>query len=126
MTGKLSINLKFALAILILFTSTYLCETAFSEIQIIYIDHIFLVSIQTLEENLSIVVSNITHRYIIKKTYKSTYQLNFIIYTLIILLNYFFIIYAYLFKVYFFSKAIKTSLCICYLFNLCAGKFSLY
>jgi hypothetical protein len=52
--------LKEALLILILFASKYLCETTFSQLQIIKNKHRFCLSEETLEANLRITVSNIT------------------------------------------------------------------
>ncbi|XP_060873903.1 SCAN domain-containing protein 3-like [Metopolophium dirhodum] len=51
---------KAALLILIPFASTYLCETAFSQLQIIKNKHRSCISQQSLESNLRISVSNIT------------------------------------------------------------------
>ncbi|KAE9530082.1 hypothetical protein AGLY_011544 [Aphis glycines] len=52
--------LKAALLILMPFASTYLCETAFSQLQIIKNKHRSCISQQSLEANLRISVSNIT------------------------------------------------------------------
>lgn len=51
---------KAALLILIPFASTYLCETAFSQLQIIKNQHRSCLSQHSLEANLRIAVSNIT------------------------------------------------------------------